>query len=321
MNLLRLIDANANRACEGLRVLEDVARLCLNSAAIQSALKIHRHSIRSAIPETVIWQRGSDRDVGSRSKGEKKLEPTQLVSANAKRVQEALRVLEDCLSKQSTTFQKIRFNIYTLEQTLLGRLARPKIHGIYVITHDPKLAQRAIRDGASVIQYRDKLAEPGQKLKRAKIFRQLTRDAGVPLIINDHPDLALLVDADGVHLGQGDYDIASVRNLLPTYMAIGRSTHSLKQGLQAQHQGADYIGVGPVFATPTKPGKTPVGLHYVRQAAQHLEIPWVAIGAINLGNAAAVLRAGARCIAVVRAVDQVKFLRKFYLRVYRSGSA
>ena len=294
-------------------MLEDISRFYLNDVALQSELKNFRHAIRLALPKEIIWQRESVGDVGAKSMGQKKLTPSDLIASNAKRAQEALRVLEDGLPKQSAIFQKIRFRIYSLEQIILGRLARPKIHGVYVITHDSKLAQKAIRDGAAVIQYRDKFSEPGEKLRRAKIFRNLTGDAGVPLIINDHADLALLVGANGVHLGQGDYDIASVRKLIPAYMAIGRSTHSITQGLQAQAQGADYIGVGPVYATPTKPGKAPVGLQTVRQAAKQISIPWVAIGAINLDNADQVIKAGARCIAVVRAVDQVRALRKKFL--------
>ena len=310
MTLLRLVDANNNRACEGLRVLEDVARFKLNDAALQKKLKQFRHTLRLDIPKAALWQRESVLDVGAKSAGQKKLSAADLVSSNAKRVQEALRVLEDALPRESARFQKIRFHIYSIEQMLLGKLARPKIRGVYVVTHDPKLARQAVRDGASVIQYRDKFAEPAQKLQRAKLFRKITADGGLPLIINDHPDLALLVNADGVHLGQGDYSIAEVRKILPAYMCIGRSTHSIKQGLAAQAQGADYIGVGPVYPTPTKPGKAPVGLQYVRQAAKQIYIPWVAIGAIGLENADQVISAGARCIAVLRAVGAVRQLRQ-----------
>lgn len=308
MSFFRLIDANANRACEGLRVIEDVARFYLNDPALQTQLRNFRHQIRQSIPPEVLWKRETEGDVGRRSKGEAKLSLPQMVSANAKRVEEALRVLEDCLPRKASKFQAARFYIYKVEKQLLGRLRRPLIRGVYVITDNPNTALKALKDGASVIQFRDKLSSMQTKLRLAREFRKITCDHHVPLIINDHPDLALLVEADGVHLGQQDYPIALVRKLLPEWMCIGRSTHSLEQGLQAQKQGADYIGVGPVFPTPTKAGRPAVGLSYVRQAAKHVRIPWVAIGGIDKNNVGAVVASGAPCIAVIRAADQTRSL-------------
>ena len=164
------------------------------------------------------------------------------------------------------------------------------------------IAQAAIAGGADVLQLRDKTADAASLIHQARALLGITRRSHVPLIINDHPEVALAVDAGGVHLGQDDLSIAAARRLLGPKKLIGRSTHSLAQALEAERQGADYLGVGPVFATPTKPAYAPVGLPLVTQAAARLQTPWVAIGGIDASNAGRVVQAGARCLAVVRAV-------------------
>jgi thiamine-phosphate pyrophosphorylase len=126
--------------------------------------------------------------------------------------------------------------------------------------------------------------------------REVTGRLGVPLVVNDRPDLAVLVSADYVHLGQHDLPVEAARRF---GLLVGLSTHSPEQLARAA---ADYVGVGPVFATPTKPGRPPVGLEYVRHAADHARVPWFAIGGIDETNVAEVVAAGAERIAVVRAV-------------------
>lgn len=139
-------------------------------------------------------------------------------------------------------------------------------------------------------------------ITQARPLRAITRRRGIPFIINDHPEAAVAVDADGVHLGQQDLPVRLARRLLGQGKIIGRSTHSLDQALTAEREGADYLGVGPIFATPTKPSYGPVGLTLIRLVAPRLRAPWVAIGGINAANAAEVVRAGAHGVAVVRAV-------------------
>lgn len=134
-------------------------------------------------------------------------------------------------------------------------------------------------------------------------MRQLTARHGALFIVNDRIDLALAVGADGVHLGQGDLPPALARRLLGPACLIGRSTHHLAQLQQAVADGCDYVGVGPVHATPTKPGRAPVGLDYVRQAAGASPIPFFAIGGIDATNLGAVRAAGAARVAVVRAIS------------------
>ncbi len=182
---------------------------------------------------------------------------------------------------------------------------------LYIITDDAALrggatlgdvVALAIRGGADVIQLRDKRTDDARLAETAKALLKITRPCGVPLIINDRIDVARVSGADGVHLGQEDASLEEARRELGEQCIIGRSTHSPEQALEAEKQGFDYIGVGPVFQTPTKPGYQPVGLDLVRFAAKHVRIPFVAIGGIDAANAKQVLAAGARTIAVVRAV-------------------
>ena len=156
--------------------------------------------------------------------------------------------------------------------------------------------------GADVIQLRDKKASDLELLATARALLEITKPKGVPLIINDRVQVARDSGADGVHLGQEDGSLEEARRVLGDQAIIGRSTHSQAQALAAAAEGFDYIGVGPVFSTPTKPTTVPVGLDLVRFAAKNIRIPFVAIGGIDAGNVKEVRRAGAKAVAVVRAV-------------------
>ena len=151
-----------------------------------------------------------------------------------------------------------------------------------------------------MVQLRDKDAPDGELLQLLERARELTRRLSVPFVVNDRPDLALLVGADFVHLGQDDLPVGAARRF---GVGAGLSTHAPADIDAAE---ADYIGVGPVFATPTKPGRPPVGLELVRYAAEHARMPWFAIGGIDGSNAAEVVAAGARRIAVVRAIGEAR---------------
>ncbi|MGH3024490.1 MAG: thiamine phosphate synthase [Gaiellaceae bacterium] len=175
---------------------------------------------------------------------------------------------------------------------------------LYLITGArPDLAEfleAAVRGGVDLVQLREKELPDGPLLEALGEARAVTRRLGVPLVVNDRPDLAVLVGADYVHVGQDDLPPAAVRRFgLP----VGLSTHSREELERAE---ADYLGVGPVFATPTKEGRPPVGLELVRHAAAHAPAPWFAIGGIDATNAADVVAAGARRIAVVRAIGDAE---------------
>ncbi len=168
---------------------------------------------------------------------------------------------------------------------------------------DPrKVVEEAVRGGASVVQLRDKKANEQELLRQAKELLPVTRRLGVPLIINDHIKIAKESGADGVHLGQEDGPLSDARKILGETALIGRSTHSPQQALTAEKEGFDYIGVGPVYATPTKPGRAATGLDFIRFAVEKLEVPYVAIGGIDLSNLVEVVEAGAVRIAFVRAL-------------------
>jgi len=166
-------------------------------------------------------------------------------------------------------------------------------------------ARQVIAGGADVIQLREKKLDDSELLKTARELRRMTADAGVGFVVNDRPDIARLAEADGVHLGQEDLPPAAARKVLAEDQIIGVSTHSIAQAKQAVADGADYIGVGPVFPTTTRGYAQGVGLDYVREAAQAISVPLVAIGGIGIANVPDILvaAAGARvCVAVCAAI-------------------
>ena len=157
-----------------------------------------------------------------------------------------------------------------------------------------------LRAGIRIIQYREKHCKTGIILQECQILRRMTLEAGACFIVNDHADIALLCQADGVHVGQEDIPVPSLRALLGPDTIIGLSTHSPEQARAAASAGADYIGVGPLFATQTKEDVcAPVGLEYLSWAAAHSQLPFVAIGGIKRRNIGEVVRHGAMCCALV----------------------
>ncbi|HEX8156875.1 MAG TPA: thiamine phosphate synthase, partial [Solirubrobacteraceae bacterium] len=158
----------------------------------------------------------------------------------------------------------------------------------------------ALAGGVDIVQLRDKRATGDELLAAAAVARRLCDGAGALLILNDRPDLVTAANADGCHVGQDDMDIEEARIVAGPDALVGRSTHNPQDIENAL--AADYIGVGPVHATPTKPGRPAVGLGLVRHAAEHAPMPFFAIGGIDDSNAGAVVDAGARRIAVVRAI-------------------
>jgi thiamine-phosphate pyrophosphorylase len=160
----------------------------------------------------------------------------------------------------------------------------------------------ALDGGVDLLQLRCKTLEALAYLRLAERVQEIARSAGVPLIVNDRPDVALAAGAAGVHLGQGDLPVEWARRIVPGAV-VGRSSHAVAQAATAVTEGADYIAVGPVWATPTKPGRPAAGLAYVREIARRaLPGPWFAIGGITLDSVEPVLAAGATRIAVVRAI-------------------
>jgi thiamine-phosphate pyrophosphorylase len=321
--LLRIIDANINRAVEGVRVVEEIARFVLDDKLVTRELKDIRSSLRLAGKKLkILDSRQVATDVGkdSFSKTEAKRETLlDIFSANIKRVQEALRVLEE-FSKLtappvSKTFKKIRFQTYELEKNLFIKLSkRLKLDfNLYLVT-DPQFdhikgAKAAIAGGVKIIQLRDKGGDKKKYLGLAKKMRALTKKDGVTFIVNDYVDIAKAVGADGVHVGQDDLQkttVKKIREVLGEDKLIGVTTRNLNQAKKAEKDGADYVSLGPIFATPSKPGIEPRGVKKLAQVVQSLRIPVVAIGGINQFNVKEVLGVGCSRFAVIRAVLKKK---------------
>jgi thiamine-phosphate pyrophosphorylase len=179
--------------------------------------------------------------------------------------------------------------------------------------------QAAVAAGAEFIQYREKRKTTPEMLKEAVALRRLCK--GASFIVNDRLDIALAVDADGLHLGQDDLPYSLARRLLGKDKIVGITVHNLRQAREAVRQGADYLAVSPIFATATKADAgRPVGVKLIRAIKKELRLPIVAIGGINLANAAEVIRAGADCLCAISAVakspDVESEIRKFQSLFY-----
>jgi thiamine-phosphate pyrophosphorylase len=329
-SVLRLLDANLDRAREGLRVLEDWARFGLDRADLVARTKDLRQRLgrRHHGGYKQARHAASDPATGMAHPAQaERLQPGAVVAANAARVQEALRVLEE-FGRQAdpelaAEAAAIRYLLYDLELELLqvdglraerrARLGQCHLYLVIGPLADLEVrVEAALAGGVRLVQYRAKegsLNAHGQpltdleRLEQARALRALCARHGALFLVNDRVDLALAVDADGVHLGQGDLPPAVARRLLGPERLLGRSTHAIDQLRQAVQDGCDYVGVGPVNATPTKPGRQPVGLAYVRQACAESPIPCFAIGGITAGEIPAVRQAGASRVAVVRAIS------------------
>ncbi|MEB3157808.1 MAG: thiamine phosphate synthase [Cyanobacteriota bacterium] len=321
----RLLDANLDRAREGLRVLEDWCRFVLRRPDLVSRLKDLRQRLGRSHRLAYKLARHAATDVAAgftHPAQQERHDPLAVVAANAARVQEALRVLEEFgrsldppLAQEAS---RIRYALYDLEVECLrgsspeGSSRRERLAqcSLYLITSPvPNLegvVEAALTAGVRLVQYRPK-QDPATDLERLRQARELRRACqrhGALFLVNDRLDLALAADADGVHLGQSDLPVAEARRLLGPERLIGRSTHAPEQLRQAVREGCDYVGVGPVHTTPSKPGRPAVGLAYVAAAAADCPIPWFAIGGIEASNLASVRQAGAQRVAVIRAITE-----------------
>jgi thiamine-phosphate pyrophosphorylase len=188
-------------------------------------------------------------------------------------------------------------------------LDRCRFYGIldlsYVESSDTeRVAEQMIDGGVDLIQLRAKAHPSAEIAKIAAALHDTTLRRGVPLVINDHPEIARIVRAEGVHVGQDDLPIAEAREIAGPDRVVGKSTHSVDQAIRAFYEGADYIGFGPIFATPTKPDYPPVGLEEIRKVHEAVRIPIFCIGGIKLDNLPEVIAAGARRAVIVSGLLQ-----------------
>jgi thiamine-phosphate pyrophosphorylase len=326
-SLLRLIDANLNRAAEGLRVLEDIARFLLEDPALTEWLKSVRHELlgsSSSLQSDLLSAREASGDVGAsiEAVGEgERADLCAIATANARRVQESLRVLAEFaklpdspLASQAAGLEHIRFAMYDLERDLVGRLLRrekaSRLAGLYMILDvdflgdrdGAKVARQVVCGGASVVQLRDKKGPRSGTLDLAREIRSLCAEKGVLFIVNDHLDVALATCADGLHLGQDDLPISEARKLLPVDMLLGCSTHNVTEAAQAQTDGADCVAIGSIYPTASKEHYQLAGPERLRHVKETVSIPVIAIGGIDETKVEQVLEAGADSIAVITAV-------------------
>ena len=194
----------------------------------------------------------------------------------------------------------------------------------YLQDRDPiQVTAQMIKGGVDIIQLRAKDMSRGDISSLAKDILKTTKPAAIPFIINDDPEIAKEVQADGVHVGQDDISINEARRIMGIRKWVGKSTHSLGQALTAQEEGADYIGVGPIFATPTKPNYLPVGLELIGQVKSKIKVPFFCIGGIKLENITQVLKAGAQWMAVVsgilKASDITDYCHSLKEKILKSG--
>lgn len=319
LRVVQLIDANLDRAREGLRVVEDWCRFGLDRQDLVITLKDWRQQLGRHHLDSYKQARCTltDQGLGLKHPAQQdRKAPSQIVSANCARVQEALRVLEEFARlpdpELATTAAAIRYGLYDLEVTLLkasdGANRRQQLHDchLYLITSPTTdlvgTVNAGLEAGIGMVQYRRKDGSDLERLTEAKELAALCRKHGVLFIVNDRIDLAMAVDADGVHLGQDDLPTDVARSLIGHDRLLGRSTHCLEQLQKAEQEGCDYLGVGPINATATKPDREPVGITYVKEASKATQLPWFAIGGIDVSNLDAVREAGAQRVAVVRAI-------------------
>jgi thiamine-phosphate pyrophosphorylase len=319
---MRILDANANRAREALRVMEDYARFALDSTDLSKSAKTLRHDLAGVLGAVMgdsILHRDTPGDVGREIKTKSELSRDGLgdvVIAAGKRAGEALRSIEEAAKTfdpaMASGVESIRYRLYDLEKKLAMTIRPPGLFArvrLYVLitesacrVHWFTAAQSAIAGGADAIQLREKNLDGGELLARARQLRELCRRHNVLFIVNDRADIAVASGADGVHVGQQDLPASDARRLVGYRAIVGVSTHNLEQARAAVLDGADYIGIGPVFPSATKPRDFIAGLDTARAVAAAIPIPAVAIAGIDASNIDQVWKTGVAAVAVTQSV-------------------
>ncbi len=333
IHVLRVVDAAANRAREGLRAVEDYVRFVLDDRHLTALCKQLRHDLAAALGRISTAHRLAARetraDVGTElateSEGRRE-SAAGVLRANFTRLQEALRSLEEFgklldadqsqeaspMATFAAELEQLRYRAYTLHRaveitrTSLERLDRARLYVLIEGGPSPeefgRLAGWLVEAGVHVVQLRDKTLDDRRLLQRARWLRQLTREADTLLIINDRPDLAVLSRADGVHVGQEELTVKDARTIVGPEALIGVSTHTIDQARQAVLDGANYLGVGPVFPSGTKHFDEFPGLDLLRAVAAEIRLPAFAIGGITRENLPEVLATGFTRVAVTGAI-------------------
>ncbi|MEZ6072177.1 MAG: thiamine phosphate synthase [Pirellulales bacterium] len=324
---LRVLDASANRAREALRVAEDYTRFVLNDRHLTERLKQLRHRLAAALATIEGPQRYACRDtpgdVGTElttASERNRPDVDAVLTAACKRLGESLRSLEEFGKTVDDAFaasiERLRYDAYTVEAALhvtRGALARLSDARLYVLVDAcateasfVSLVEELVTAGVDVIQLRDKRLTDRELVERARRLCAMTAGSRTLAIINDRPDIAAAVGADGVHVGQDEMRVRDARAIVGAGALVGVSTHSLDDARRAALDGADYIGVGPTFPSTTKRFADYLGVPLVAAVAQEIRLPAFAIGGITTTNAAEVLATGIHGLAVAAAVTQAR---------------
>lgn len=322
-SIARMIDANFNRAREALRVMEDYARFVLDDPAGCEGLKRFRHDLAAILKrfpaDELLAARDTPGDVGtqiSTATERERGDARNVCVAAAKRLPEALRTIEEYAktvdADLAAAVEALRYRSYSLEQQVFLRGERSarfaKVRLYVLITASLcredwfETAADVIAGGAGCLQLREKDLDSGELLERARRMAALCREHNVLFIVNDRPDIAALCDADGVHVGQTDMSVADARRIVGPHRLVGKSTHTPEQLRAALAEGPDYVAVGPMFQSTTKPQDHVPGPALLEQAVRETTTPVVAIGGIAPENVGQLRTAGAACICVCSAV-------------------
>ncbi len=322
--LLRILDANANRAREALRVLEDIARFALQDLTLAQRTKSLRHALGGAMSvvtnAALSAARDVEADVGTSIQGA--LESSRdgargMALAAGKRLTESLRSLEECMkalaeSQSASMLEHMRYDAYSVDAAFALRLVsseKRQWRVCLLLTQSlcarpwQEVLDGALRAGVDCIQVREKTMTSRELLARVCAVRERAQAAGATTIVNDDLSVALASGADGVHLGGDDLPVRAARRCTPSAFIIGATTHSLQEAREAIEDGADYCGVGALFSTAQKPALEPAGTPYLQAFLAHFpNASHLAIGGINVLRAAQLVALGCRGVAVSSAI-------------------
>lgn len=331
--IYRILDANLDRAREAVRTIEEWCRFGLEDLELCDRCKQMRQELAQWHREEFRRARNTPDDPAtglSHANEVNRPDVQSVLRANMGRLQEALRVLEEYGKVIDRDFgeamKQMRYQVYTLESQLLayenakqeinniGELRRQKLRSakLYLVTmpvdNIVSVVESALQGGVQIVQYRQKEGEDGTRLAIAQQLCDICHQYEALFLVNDRVDIAIAVGADGIHVGQTDLPVSTVRQILnanggdASAYIIGQSTTNPQELDIALNNQVDYVGVGPVHATPTKPNKAASGYEYVKYAAANIDIPWFAIGGIDEHNLGEAIAAGAERVAVVRAL-------------------
>lgn len=329
-SVLRILDANGNRAREGLRTAEDYIRFSIGEGRWAKRLRVLRHQVteilqRVAPLEQLLASRRVQMDSGlpvaeQDAHVPTSFEPAAVSLRGLKRAEEAIRVLEEFLrgadNEAARTLSQIRFSVYEAEQWLAlcgERARRLQAARLYVLLTEERCslgleetARAALRGGAQILQLREKSMDGGRQLERIRRLRGICEEREALLVVNDRLDVAQAGGADGVHVGQSDLSPGDIRRVAGEALLVGRSTHSPEQAKRAvEDEQADYIAVGAMYATRTKAGYSLQGLDLARAVmACGWGVPVFAIGGITVERIPELRRAGIERVAVSAAVAE-----------------